>query len=152
MSYLSTLSKQLFAACVVLSTLLSGTNTGQAQDLDAKQIRQPAEFTVAANDPALISKGEALFSDTSLSSNGMSCASCHADFGAFSDTFKAPYPHMVQMAEDRAGFEEVTAAEMVQLCMRVPMAADPLDWEGDKIKALTAYVVKLQKDFAQQSE
>ena len=62
-------------------------------------------------------------------------------------SFAEPYPHSVAMAKDRAGLEEVTAAEMVQLCMAIPMAASPLDYESVELAALTAKVMDLQKTF-----
>ncbi len=37
---------------------------------------------------------------------------------------------------------------MVQLCMVVPMSADPLPWDSEELAALTAYVVALREDFA----
>ena len=54
------------------------------------------------------------------------------------------------MAKDRAGMDEVTAAEMVQLCMVVPMQAEPLPWDSDELKALVAYVKDEQQRFAAQ--
>ena len=62
-------------------------------------------------------------------------------------TFAEPYPHPVAMASDRLLVDEVTAAEMVQLCMAVPMNAEPLDYSSVELAALTAYVLELQKGF-----
>jgi hypothetical protein len=36
---------------------------------------------------------------------------------------------------------------MVQLCMAIPMNAEPLDWESVELTALTAYVEELQAGF-----
>ena len=58
-----------------------------------------------------------------------------------------PYPHRVAMAEQRAGVKEVTADEMVQFCMIVPMQAKPLGWSSRELAALSAYTVALQTGF-----
>lgn len=142
----------LIAVTTLIGALTLQAGAGIAQDLDPETVRQPAGFAVPAGDKDLIVKGETLFKDTSLSTNEMACASCHADFGAFNDTFKEPYPHRVQMAKDRTGLDPVTAAEMVQLCMMVPMDSKPLDWDGEKIKALTAYVVQLREQFSKKTQ
>ena len=62
-------------------------------------------------------------------------------------SFAEPYPHAVAMAKDRAGLDQVTAAEMVQLCMVIPMAAEPLDYGSLELAALTAHVEQLQAGF-----
>ncbi|NCN88802.1 MAG: cytochrome C peroxidase [Gallionella sp.] len=95
----------------------------------------------------LVRYGKKLFSDTRLSTNGMSCQTCHADNGAFQATFEQTYPHYVQMTDDRAGVKSVHLDEMVQFCMVAPMASKPLPWNSKKLAALTAYSASLQKGF-----
>jgi hypothetical protein len=76
-------------------------------------------------------QGAALWNDKSLSGTGAtSCSTCHSGDGTamMNASFAEPYPHPVAMAKDRAGLDQVTAAEMVQLCMAIPMAAEPLDY------------------------
>jgi hypothetical protein len=51
------------------------------------------------------------------------------------------------MAKQRAGLDEVTAAEMVQLCMVIPMGAQPLVWNSVELAALAAYVEDIQQGF-----
>jgi len=99
------------------------------------------------NNAELVRYGKKLFSDTRLSSNGMSCQTCHADNGAFQATFAQPYPHYVAMTDDRAGVKAVHLDEMVQFCMVVPMASKTLPWQSKKLAALTAYSASLQKGF-----
>ncbi len=41
----------------------------------------------------------------------------------------------------------VKAPEMVNFCMIVPMAAEPLDWESRKLAALTAWVENIQPGY-----
>ncbi len=98
----------------------------------------------------LAARGAELWADRSLSGTGAtSCSTCHSGDGTamMNASFADPYPHPVAMAKDRAGLETVTAAEMVQLCMAIPMAAAPLDYESVELAALTAKVMDLQKSF-----
>jgi hypothetical protein len=96
----------------------------------------------------LVAKGGELWNDKSLSSTGATaCSSCHMDYAMINASFAEPYPHPVKMAKERAGLDEVTAAEMVQLCMVIPMAAEPLDWGSLELAALSAHVEDLQSGF-----
>ncbi|MEN8145203.1 MAG: cytochrome c peroxidase, partial [Gemmatimonadota bacterium] len=97
----------------------------------------------------LVAMGEELWADASLSSAGTtSCATCHVGtYAMMNPTFANAYPHPVAMAKDRAGLDEVTAAEMVQLCMVVPMQAEPLEWNSVELAALSAYVESIQPGF-----
>lgn len=106
------------------------------------------------NPKALIERGEALFNDTSLSTNGLSCASCHGSDGqqGYQATFNQPYPHPVAMGTNMFGMETVHADEMVQLCMVAPMAAEPLDWASEDLAALAAYVVNARQRFAGEAD
>lgn len=66
----------------------------------------------------------------------------------YRDTFQMAYPHRVAMGENMFGMEQVHADEMVQLCMVVPMADEPLGWDSEELSALSAYVVELQRRYA----
>lgn len=92
--------------------------------------------------------GEKLFNDTSLSSNGLSCASCHNDGAGYNATFAKAYPHSVAMARNMFGMDSVHLDEMVQICMVQPMAASPLEWSGKQLAALTTYMGKVQEQLA----
>jgi cytochrome c len=98
----------------------------------------------------LVAMGETLWSDKSLSSSGAtSCSTCHVNgTGMMNASFAEPYPHYVAMAHERAGMDEVTAAEMVQLCMVIPMENEPLEWNSVELAALTSYVESLQDGYA----
>ena len=108
------------------------------------QITRPAEYKPMPGDAAL---GEKLFGDTKLSTNGMSCASCHANHGAFQGSFAKPYPHTVAMANEQLGRKTVHLDEMIQGCMVMPMAATPLPWDSKELAGLTAYLLTVQKTF-----
>jgi hypothetical protein len=117
---------------------------------DASQVVQPDGVALYADAPRedLVARGEELFGDADLGPTDATCAGCHAGMQRFNDTFKEPYPHPVAMASNMFGVEEVNAAEMVQMCMVVPMGADPLDWQSEELAALAAYVEVLRTEFA----
>lgn len=92
-------------------------------------------------------RGEAVFNDTQLSTNGLSCNSCHTAGAAYKASFAQPYPHPVQMAMDHYGMTQIYLDEMVQLCMVRPMAAQPLDWKSRELADLVAYVSMVQKGY-----
>jgi hypothetical protein len=94
----------------------------------------------------LVEMGKKLWSDRSLSGTGAtSCSTCHTGDGTamMNATFEQPFPHEVAMAKERAGLARVNAAEMVQLCMAIPMSAKPLDYGSVELAALTAFVTEL---------
>ena len=96
----------------------------------------------------LVAEGEKLWNDTSLSTNGLSCATCHAGYNTLSESFAKPYPHTISMVTNQVGKEiEVSAEQIVQFCMVSPMANDPLPWESRELAALTAYVLEYQKGY-----
>jgi len=135
----------------VLPTLVLAMSvaTATATAQDREDLVQPEGWSLPEGDrAALVTRGAELYQDTSLSETDSSCATCHADFANYNETFNEPYPHFVAMGSDMFGMDEVTAAEMVQLCMVVPMGADPLPWDSDELAALTAYVEDERERFA----
>lgn len=122
----------------------------EMQEIKPSDLTRPPGSTPFRGDLAsLVARGRKLFDATELSTNGMSCNSCHADFGAYGETFKKPYPHFVEMVHEATGLDQVTAEQMVQFCMMRPMANKPLAWDSEEVAALTAYVEEAQKEFAQ---
>lgn len=123
----------------------SATTTTQ---IDPNLMTRPAdtELFSGAERPTLVAEGKKLFEDSSLSSNGSSCNSCHATDNLFGASFATPYPHPVAMAKEKAGLERALRAdEFIQFCMIVPMAAEPLPWSSRELAALTAYVVDVKQ-------
>lgn len=117
-------------------------------DVDQKLILRPkGTKLVTANHAQLVKDGEALFRSAKLSTNELSCASCHSNNENFNASFKTPYPHLVQMAKDRTDLAKINLDEMIQLCMVVPMASKPLSWNSHELAALTAYTSTLQETF-----
>jgi cytochrome c peroxidase len=99
---------------------------------------------------ALEAEGERLWSDEGLSKNGdLSCNSCHLEFSSFESTFREPYPHRVAMAESKAGLKSVTAEQMVQFCLLMPMGRETaLPWDSRELRALSLHVESLQREFS----
>ena len=120
---------------------------GGSARVDPAKFTRPAGLRMGGDRTRLVDQGKKLWSDTSLGTNGLACASCHQSYGAFLDTFATPYPHEVAMVKNMSGVGQIDAAEMVQFCMLQPMQADPLPWNSSKLAALAAYVEYLQADF-----
>ncbi|GAA3528783.1 c-type cytochrome [Zobellella aerophila] len=114
----------------------------------AKAVQRPANYQPYQGDKAeLVSLGQALFNDTSLSSNGLSCSSCHQGQQMYQASFAMAYPHPVAMAQGQFGLSQVHLDEMIQICMVAPMAAQPLAWDSKELAALVAYVETEQATF-----
>ena len=115
----------------------------------------PARFVLPAgaslpdgSSSELVARGEALWQDGSLSTNGASCSTCHVqNYAQMQPTFADPYPHRVAMVEQMSGVPRVSAAEMVQFCMLQPMQAEPLAWGSPELAALAAYVEHIQPGY-----
>ncbi len=147
------------AAALMLGACGGGEQQTQAQPcqpcapeqmVDASMVRQGDNALHSGTPQAqLVARGGELWDDMSLSgSGGVACSSCHVNnYGQMQASFAEPYPHQVAMAKQRAGLDEVTAAEMVQLCMVIPMGAQPLVWNSVELAALAAYVEDIQQGF-----
>ena len=96
---------------------------------------------------SMAGKGEQLWNDTSLSTNGLACASCHTGGALLNATFAEPYPHAVAMPTQRAGVGAIDIDEMVNFCMLAPMQASALPWDSDELAALSGYALEIQADF-----
>jgi cytochrome c len=116
--------------------------------VDPKAITRPAGTKLfSGNKAELLKLGGQLWKDTKLSTNGLSCQTCHRENANFSASFARPFPHPVAMVKEKAGLKQIHMDEMVQICMVVPMAAKPLPWDSKELAALTAYTGEVQKTF-----
>lgn len=140
-STLALLSALATVAAFAASPAHAADQSGNAAGL---QVTRPTGYKPIAGDAKL---GAQLWKDTKLSTNGMSCNSCHANHGAFQSSFAQPYPHSVQMAQAQLGLPSVHLDEMVQACMVMPMAAKPLLWNSKELAALVTYARQEQKSF-----
>jgi hypothetical protein len=116
--------------------------------IDPARFQQPANFTYGGDREALLAEGEFLWNDRTLGNSGLACSTCHYNrYGQMEPTFAEPYPHRVAMPHQRAGVDRVTAAEMVNFCMIVPMNDEPLAWNSQQLAALATYVESIQGDY-----
>ena len=115
----------------------------------SKVITRPTSTKLMIGDQAeLLAEGKKMWADTSLSTNGMACQTCHQQGkAAFGEGFAKPYPHTVGMVKGKFGLEQVELDEMVQFCIVEPMVGKALPWESKELAALTAYTNKLQQEF-----
>ena len=114
-------------------------------EVDPKRVLRPKGTSLGGGNHAqLVERGRALFNDVKLSTNGMSCMTCHTDNGNFAPSFGTPYPHKMAMAAERSGIESIRLDEAIQFCMIVPMQAKPLPWSSRELAGLTAYLGELQ--------
>ena len=123
---------------------------GAGGKIDPKQVLRPSGTGLHAglSQLQLLTMGEALWNDRSLSTNGLACGVCHQNGANFADTFAEPYPHRVEMPHRLAGVDKVALDEMIQFCMLQPMAAEALPWDSPELAALTLYgAVEVQRNF-----
>lgn len=138
------------AATVGDSVIPPAGGEPEVAPIDPDRIRQGSN-TLSSGMPRtqLVSRGRELWRDSSLSETGeIACVTCHGDdYALMQASFATPYPHRVGMVVQRTGIERVNAAEMVQMCMVVPMGSEPLPWDSPELAALAAYVTDIQGRF-----
>lgn len=116
--------------------------------VDPKLVTRTAGTMLYAGMSAeLLKEGERLWSSPKLPTNGLTCATCHAGRNSFGASFAQPYPHAVEMAQERGGMKTIALDEMVQFCIVAPLAGKPLALDSKDMAALTAYTAHVQKDF-----
>lgn len=123
---------------------------GAGSKVHPQKVSRPAGTQLpSGNQAVLVAEGKRLWEDRTLGNSGLACSTCHINFGNLKASFTKPYPHHVDMVQQRAGLEQVDLDEMVQFCMVVPMASEPLGWESRQLAALTAYAQTYQQEFKQ---
>ena len=137
------LTKLSISVFFIFSTFFASSAT-MAQNTAGSTVVRPVDYKPKAGD---LSAGEKLFFDKKLSTNGMSCATCHANNASFLDSFAKPYPHQVAMANDALQIKTIYLDEMIQACLIMPMQAQPLPWSSDELADLTSYMTEIQKTF-----
>ena len=126
----------------------SPCNPCAAKKVSAKDFMRPKGVKLAKGKKSrLVAEGKRLWHDTRLSTNDLSCSSCHANNASLNASFAKPYPHRVAMPSQMAGVGKITADEMAQFCLLVPMQSKTLPWDSVELAALAAYTVELQKNF-----
>jgi hypothetical protein len=134
------------ALSVDASALDAVTKCSASQN--AAEPTQPESWILPQGDrAALVARGAGLFDDPSIGESDCACSTSHMNFENDKDRSGQPYPHGVAMDLAVFGMDDVTAAEMVQLCMVAPMATDTLFSDGDDLAALTSHVEDEQQRF-----
>ncbi len=134
------------ARCSAKCGAKCGTKCGAKAD--PKLVKRPAGFRPNfPSGPEAVAAGGKVFRDTALSTNGMSCASCHEGGKSFPPSFAQPFPHKMGMAASTYGIRQLHLDEAIQVCMVGPMAAKPLDWKSPELGNLVAFLTEEQKKF-----
>ena len=90
------------------------------------QIAQEHAYLMAA-----VAKGDGLWHNGSLGTNGLACANCHPDGSASN-------PHTFPKFQTNLG-KVGTLREMINWCITVPMQGKPLAYDSDEMIAMEAY-------------
>lgn len=134
--------------CIARCGARCGAKCGAAAD--PKLIKRPAGYRPHyPSGPDAVAAGGKLFRDTSLSTNGMSCASCHEGGKSYQASFAQPFPHKMAMASQTYGVKQLHLDEAIQVCMIGPMAARPLPWKSAELANLMAFMEAEHKKFSQ---
>jgi len=85
-------------------------------------------------------RGQRLFADASLGTNGKSCNSCHTNMGKGDIPFngRAPFPKVFSMAKKMR-----TLDQTVQGCIMGAMKGQALAWDDAKLTDLVTYINSL---------
>ena len=135
------------AAAIVV---VAHASLAHAQEVNPSTFQRPSGTASFAGQKAeLVELGKKLWKAQNLGTNGQSCNTCHSNLNTYEESFRKPYPHFVQIVKDKSGADSVTAEEMVQFCVAVPLAGKLLAWDSKELAALTAYVGVRQSLFAQ---
>lgn len=97
-----------------------------------------------------VAYGKGLFNEPKLGTTGATCNSCHPNGGTIGGAFlEMPIPSLYGAAPSfpkfkQAAGREITLAEMVNLCIEIPMKGKPLKVDSEEMKALEAYLHTLK--------
>jgi thiosulfate dehydrogenase len=116
-----------FRSAVILAALLGFTVCG-ARSAAAGEVEDAA------------ARGQKLFVDAGLGTNGKSCDSCHTGLGKgdLPLTGRAPFPKVFSMAK-----QVRTLDQTVQACIVNAVKGQPLAWDDPKLTDLVTYVSTL---------
>lgn len=87
-----------------------------------------------------VARGEKLFADPTLGTNGMSCNSCHTKMGTGDSplTGRPAFPKVFAMAKKMR-----TLDQTVQGCIAGALKGKPLAWDDARLTDLVTYVNSL---------
>ena len=86
---------------------------------------------------AAVAKGDALWHSAKLGTNGLACANCHPDGSAANpDTWPKFQTNLGKVA---------TLRDMINWCIRIPLAGENIDPDGDDMIAMEAYATYMSR-------
>jgi thiosulfate dehydrogenase len=125
-SYRTVQSASLTATVLIGGALVPSTAVEAKPPRSEAQVAQEQAALMAA-----VAKGDALWHDAKLGSNGLACANCHPDASA-SNVHTWP---KFQTNLGKVG----TLRDMINWCIAVPMQGKVLAFDSDDMVAMEAY-------------
>lgn len=124
------------AAAVMISLAISGVML--VEPALAKKPFSAAETADQRNALlAAVAKGDALWHDGKLGTNGLACANCHPDASAANpETWPKFQTNLGKVA---------TLRDMINWCIRIPLAGEALALDSDDMIALEAYATYMSR-------
>lgn len=124
------------AAAVMISLAISGVML--VEPALAKKPFSAAETADQRNALlAAVAKGDALWHDGKLGTNGLACANCHPDASAANpETWPKFQTNLGKVA---------TLRDMINWCIRIPLAGEALALDSDEMIALEAYATYMSR-------
>jgi thiosulfate dehydrogenase len=114
---------------------------GGAQDVQAKKPVSPAQAEQERQELLkAVEKGDGLWHDGSLGTNGLACGNCHPDGSASN-------PHTWPKYQTNLG-KVGTLREMINWCIMVPLEGKALPLDSDKMVAMEAYATYMHNGVA----
>lgn len=108
------------------------------------QAKEPFNAAVAADQKGAllqaVAKGDALWHDGKLGTNGLACGNCHPDGSASN-------PHTWPKFQTNLG-KVGTLREMINWCIAVPMQGKPLALDSAEMIAMEAYATYTHRGIA----
>lgn len=124
------------AAAVMISLAISGVML--VEPALAKKPFSAAETADQRNALlAAVAKGDALWHDGKLGTNGLACANCHPDASAANpETWPKFQTNLGKVA---------TLRDMINWCIKIPLAGEALALDSDEMIALEAYATYMSR-------
>lgn len=124
------------AAAVMISLAISGVIL--VEPALAKKPFSAAETADQRNALlAAVAKGDALWHDGKLGTNGLACANCHPDASAANpETWPKFQTNLGKVA---------TLRDMINWCIKIPLAGEAIALDSDEMIALEAYATYMSR-------
>ena len=122
------------AACLITS-LIAINSVSAKTPVTATEKADQMDMLMAA-----VKKGDDMWHDPNLGSNGLACGNCHPDGSATN-------PHTWPKYQTNLG-KVGTLREMINWCIAVPMVGKPLALDSDDMTAMEAYVMYTHRGVA----